>query len=110
MTALPTAPPWSDLIRARLFYGHDKPRTLSDLAEQLRVSRRVVEKAIEESVLNGAPIVTGSDGAWLTTSPSELEAAAAALDARALRIMGRAKALRATAARIGGQQDLGLSA
>jgi len=93
------APPWADLVRVRLMYGRDRPRTLSALAEQLGTSRRIVEKAVEELALSGVPIVTGAEGAYLTQDPAELEQAALALRSRALTIMRRARALRLTARR-----------
>jgi hypothetical protein len=98
VTAL-TAPHWADLIKVRLGYGRDRARTIGFLQEQLGVSRRIVEKAIEQLRLEGCPVCTGSAGAWLTTDAAELRAHAGALRSRAARIFRGADALEATAAR-----------
>lgn len=97
-------PDWSDLVKVHLFYGRDRAVTLGQLQEQLGTSRRQVERAIEALVLGGAPVVTGGDGAYLSTDARELAEAAKALQARAVTILRRARALRATARRHGAQQ------
>jgi biotin operon repressor len=40
-------------------------RTIGELAESLRVSRREIEKAAQDARLEGVPIVSASEGLWL---------------------------------------------
>lgn len=99
MTALTTAPDWPDLIRTRLMWGRDRARTIGSLQEQLRCTRRTVERAIEQSRLEGFPVCTGPEGVWLTTDAAELRAHADRLRQRAITQLLGARALRATARR-----------
>jgi biotin operon repressor len=92
-------PPWPDLLRTRLFYGRDRAVTIGTLTEQLGVSRRIVERAVEELRLSGAPICSGTQGLWLSTDARELYAHAARLRSRAIHVLLGARALRATARR-----------
>jgi predicted DNA-binding transcriptional regulator YafY len=90
-------PDFPSLVATHLFWG--KPVTISQIAEDMKVSRRQVEKAIEQLRLEGSPVCTGSPGVWLSTDARELYAHADALHVRAARIHKGAEALRATARR-----------
>jgi biotin operon repressor len=92
-------PAWSDLLRTRLFYGRDRAVTIGTLTEQLGCSRRIVERAVEELRLSGAPICSGTDGVWLSTDARELYEQAERLRSRAIHVLLGARALRQTARR-----------
>lgn len=62
-------------------HGADNARPLSDIAESLGVSRRAVEKAIQEARLAGEPIASGRRGVWLADD-LELAATIASLERR----------------------------
>lgn len=94
-----TPPPWSDLLRTRLFYGRDKAVTIGTLTEQMGCSRRIVERAVEELRLSGAPICSGTEGLWLSLDARELYEQAERLRSRALHVLLGARALRQTARR-----------
>ena len=102
-------PDFPSLVATHLFYGSDRAISISQIAEDMRVSRRAVEQAIE--VLRreyGTPICTGSPGVWLTTDSAELYAHAERLRSRAIRVLIGARALRATARRHEKQKQLGM--
>jgi len=80
-------------------WGRDRARTIGSLQEQLRCTRRSVERAVEELRLSGAPICSGTEGLWLTTDAAELRAHADRLRSRAIHQLLGARALRATARR-----------
>lgn len=101
-------PPWADLLLVNLRWGRDGARTLGELAEAMGAPRRALEKAVEELRKAGSPIVTGSDGVWLSVSDVELEAAAKALQERAVTILLGARALRKTARRFAKVKQLGM--
>jgi thiamine pyrophosphate-dependent acetolactate synthase large subunit-like protein len=111
MTALPTAPHWSDLVRTRLMYGRDRARTLSALAEQMRVSRRVIEAAVEAARREGAPICSDGSGLWLAQTAEEVRECADRLNRRLVTQYRTVRAMRQTAQRMRAptlvQQDLG---
>jgi biotin operon repressor len=92
-------PDLSSLVQVNLRYGRDRARTLGELAEDMGISRRLVEKAIESMRLDGVPVCTGSEGAWLSVDSRELYAHAAALRSRAIHVLLGARALRRTARR-----------
>lgn len=92
-------PAWSDLLRTRLYFGRDRAVTIGQLQEQLGVSRRIVERAVEELRLSGAPICSGTEGLWLSLDARELYAHAERLRSRAIHVLLGARALRATARR-----------
>jgi hypothetical protein len=98
VTAL-AAPHWADLVKVRLGYGRDRARTIGSLQETLGVSRRIIEKAIEQLRLEGCEVCTGPDGAYLSLDSAELYQHAQALRSRAIHILLGARALRATARR-----------
>jgi len=104
----PLVPDMPSLVQVNLRYGRDAARTIGDIAEDMGISRRAVEKAVESMRLAGVPVVTGSDGAWLSVDPQELADAAERLRSRALHILLGARALRATARRHAKVQQLGL--
>jgi biotin operon repressor len=90
---------WADLVLLRLPLGRDRAVTLSELAETLGVSRRVVERAIESLRARGEAVCTGADGAWLSRDSAELLAQVEALRRRAIHQLVNVRALRATARR-----------
>jgi biotin operon repressor len=92
-------PDFASLVQVHLSWGKDRAVTIGTLQEQLGVSRRAVEKAIESMRLEGVPVCTGSEGAWLSTDARELYAHAARLRSRAIHVLLGARALRATARR-----------
>ena len=73
--------------------GRDNAITYGELAERLNVPRRSVEKAVRDMRLNGIPVVTGNEGAWIATSPQEAREAASRLRARGIHIYEAAAAL-----------------
>lgn len=88
--------------------GRDNAITYGELADRLNVPRRSVEKAVREMRLNGIPIVTGNDGAWVATSPQEAREAAERLRSRGIHIYEAAAALDrwADVAELSGQPTL----
>jgi len=52
--------------------GRDAAVTLSALAEMNGCSRREVEAFIQQARLNGTPICTGPEGAWIGTDEEAL--------------------------------------
>ena len=87
-------------------FGRDRARTIGSLQEQLRTSRRIVERAIESLRRNGSPVVTGPDGAWLTTDPGELRDAYRRLRSRYITQAQGARELLRTARRFEKVQQL----
>lgn len=67
-----TPPPLADLVYARLPFGRDRAVPLSAVAEQMGVSRRAVEEAVQSLRHGGKPIASGSEGVWVTHDPAEL--------------------------------------
>lgn len=102
-------PDWASIVATQLGFGRDNARTIGDIQERLNVPRRTVEAAIEQLRRSGSPVCTGSDGAWLTDSATELRQHADALRSRAVTVMLGARALRATARRYERSQQLRLA-
>jgi len=94
----------ADVVYARLYWG--VPRTIGEIAEDLAVSRRVVEASVEELRRRGAPICTGSRGVWLTQSADELLDQYRRLRRRALTQLTNLRAMRRTAASMRGYVQL----
>lgn len=92
-------PDWPTLVHTHLAWGADRAVTIGQIAEDMNVSRRVIEKAVEELRANGAPICSGSQGVWLTTSESELVEQYRALRRRYIRQAVNARHLLRTAKR-----------
>ena len=97
--------PFSDLVYTRLNWGADKPRTISDIAEDLHASRRAVEAAVEALRRSGAPIVTGSAGVWLTQDAHELMDSYRRLRRRALTQLQNLRGLQRTARAMSGYRQ-----
>lgn len=108
MTVLTQAPAWPDLLYLRLRWG--EPQTIGDLAEAMGAPRRAIEKACEELRRSGAPVISCSEGLYLSTDHRELERAAGRLRLRAIHQLLGARALRETARRYRNQrvQQMGL--
>lgn len=108
------APDWATLVRTRLMYGRDRARTIGELQEQLGTSRRIVERAIEQSRLEGFPVISDGDGVYLAQTSEEVRACADRLNRRLISQYRTVRSMRRTAARMKApvvvQQDLGLSA
>ena len=75
-------------------------RTIGELAEALRVSRREIEAAVQAARIDGVPIVSGSEGLWISDSPEEVARAAESLRKRLVTQYATVRALRATARRM----------
>lgn len=90
-------PDFPSLVATHLFWG--KPITISQIAEDMKVSRRQVEKAIEQLRLEGTPICSGTEGLWLSLDAQELYEQAERLRSRAIHVLLGARSLRATARR-----------
>lgn len=75
-------------------------RTIGELAEALRVSRREIEAAVQHARLDGVPIVSGSEGLWIASDAQEALEAAQALRKRAITQLVTARALRAAGKRM----------
>jgi len=107
-------PPWSDVIATRLNYGADRAVTIGELQESLGVSRRIVERAIEELRSQGRPICSDASGIWIAQTADEVRACADRLNRRLVTQYRTVRAMRRTAQRmrvpVVVQQDLGLSA
>lgn len=97
---------FADVVMTRLEW--ERPRTLGAIQEELNVSRRKVEQAVEALRLRGTPICSGSAGVWLTKDPAQMLANVEALRSRAITVMRGARALRQTARRFARYQQLEL--
>jgi biotin operon repressor len=97
--------PFSDLLYTRLNWERDRARTIGDLAEDMNVSRRQIEKAVETLRQSGAPICSGSEGIWLTQSGVELMAQYRALRRRALHQLSNLRSLQRTARAMAGTRQ-----
>ena len=73
--------------------GRDSAITYGALAERLGIPRRSIEKAVRQMRLDGIPVITGNDGAWVAESPQEAREQAGRLRSRAIHIMEPAAAL-----------------
>lgn len=92
-------PDFPSLVATHLWWGRDRAVTISQIAEDMEVSRRAVEQAIETLRLTGSPIISCAQGIYLSTDAQELDAAVDALRRRAIHQLVGARALRATARR-----------
>ena len=75
-------------------------RTIGELAEALNLPRREIEAAVQAARLDGVPIVSGSEGLWIASTPLEALEAAQALRRRAITQLVTARALRAAGKRM----------
>ena len=86
--------------------GADRAISIGALAEQLGMSRRAVERALEQMVLDGIPVIANSSGVYITDSPSEARAYAASLKGRLAAIQHRISALERWADDADGAQEV----
>jgi biotin operon repressor len=70
-----------------------KASTLRDIARATGLSRRAVEQAVQTLRLEGAPLVSDSDGIRISRDPAEVRACAKRLRSRAIHQMETASAL-----------------
>jgi len=87
-------------LRYHLLIGRGYARTIGELAESLSLPRRVIEEAVQQSRLDGIPIVSGSEGLWIAASATEAREASEALRRRAITQLLTARALRRSAERM----------
>jgi biotin operon repressor len=87
----------TEYVLAALTY---RPRTLDAIANSLGLSRREVEKAVQELRAAGEPIITDGRGVHLTDDPDELERCLVALQRRTLSQYATVRSLRMTARRM----------
>jgi predicted DNA-binding transcriptional regulator YafY len=59
-------------LRYLLNNSRDHARTIGELSESLKVSRREVEQAVQDARLDGVPIVSASEGLWIGTDEEAL--------------------------------------
>lgn len=52
-------------VLARLGHGSDAARSIGDIAEELRWTRRQVELAVQSLRMQGFPVASGRDGVWI---------------------------------------------
>lgn len=105
MTATPVADHDARALRAQLVRRTPPAWAFDDLAWQLGISRRRVEKAVEKLRAEGQPICTGPDGAWYSWRAAEVAACADRLEDRLRQQMATIRALRATAAKMQAEED-----
>jgi hypothetical protein len=86
--------------------GAERAITLNDLARDLGVPRRMVEKTIEENIARFPfPLVADGAGYHIPTSPAELNHYAAALRGRCIRIFQRRRAVIRQAVKAGWRRE-----
>lgn len=73
--------------------GRDNAKSIGELAESARISRRKCEKTLESLVLSGIPIVACENGVYVTDSPQEARAYAQSLKGRIVAVQARISAL-----------------
>ena len=73
--------------------GRDNARPIGWYAERWNVSRRAVERDLEQAVQNGIPVIACEAGVYVATSPQEAREYASALKGRIKHIADRAAAL-----------------
>src|SRR5205085_2892363 len=72
--------PNADIVLVSLGRGADHAESIGALAEQLGLSRRDVEKALQQIACEGIhPLVADGSGVYLATSPSEIDGYLASL-------------------------------
>lgn len=74
-------------------YLADSPRTKKDIAERSHLPIREVELLIQAARLEGAPILSSSEGYWLSRDPEEIRKCAERLRERAITQLETARAL-----------------
>lgn len=94
-------------VLARLGRGADQARSLSAIAEQLNAPRREVEQAVQSLRVSGFAVCSGSTGVWLGDR-ADLDSTIASLQRRLAQQYVTLRALRATARRMAGTQQLPL--
>ena len=94
-------------LRYLLNNSRTHARTIGSLSESLKVSRREIEAAVQAARLNGVPIVSGSEGLWISDSPEEVARAAESLRKRLVTQYATVRALRATARRMAARKHYG---
>ena len=87
-------------VRYLLNNSRAHARTIGELSESLKVSRREIEAAVQSARLDGVPIVSGSEGLWIASTAQEALEAAQALRRRAITQLVTARALRAAGKRM----------
>ena len=73
--------------------GRDAARPISDFAESFGVSRRQVERELEEAVKHGLPVIACERGVYLAQTPQEARAYAQSLRGRIVAVQARISAL-----------------
>ena len=73
--------------------GRDAARPISDFAESFGVSRRQVERELEEAVKHGLPVIACERGVYLAQTPQEARQYAESLRGRIGAIQARITAL-----------------
>jgi Mn-dependent DtxR family transcriptional regulator len=63
--------PFADLLLAQLGRGADHATTYGELTDRLRVSRRKVERGVQELRLRGWLVISDDRGCWLSFEASE---------------------------------------
>jgi Mn-dependent DtxR family transcriptional regulator len=63
--------PFADLLLAQLGRGGDNATTYGELTDRLRVSRRKVERGVQELRLRGWLVITDDRGCWLSYDAAE---------------------------------------
>ena len=87
-------------------HGEAAAITINDLAARFGVSRRLIERAIEENFGRFPfPLVATATGYHVPETPEEINAYAAALRGRCMRIFRRRKLLLRKAAACGWQRE-----
>jgi biotin operon repressor len=84
------------------------PQTLKELAQECGLSRRAVEQEINRLRLEGFPVVTNGDGAYLATYPEQAQACANRLRRRARNQLLTARAMSRSARRMAEKRELTL--
>ena len=95
-------------IRAHLGTGRDAAVTYGELSERTGMVRRELEEAVRLARLDGEPIISGSEGLWLSDSSEEVLRAAERLRERAVTQLLTSRALRQTGRRMADVQPLSL--
>ena len=73
--------------------GRDKARSIGAISEASNVSRRKVERALEDLVQSGIPIVACEDGVYIASTPAEARAYAQSPRGRISAVQARISAL-----------------
>ena len=73
--------------------GRDAARPISDFAESFGVSRRQVERELEDAVKHGLPVIACERGVYLAETPQEARAYAQSLRGRIVAVQARISAL-----------------